>query len=143
MVTFDLVRNQSGKQVFCCEHIYAATHFMPRKEFVMFALISAFVESATRSRNHGSAIRALAERRLRTSRYLALRNISCNYLDGVLVLRGCLPTYYLKQVAQVAVSHLEGVVRIDNQILVMSVQDQEDGPQSSFALRPVLVISGN
>jgi hypothetical protein len=86
----------------------------------------AFAESTTRSRTHQATLGELAEKRLRTSRYPALKDISCNYLSGVLILRGCLPTYYLKQVAQVAVAHLEGVVRIDNQILVMGVPDHED-----------------
>jgi osmotically-inducible protein OsmY len=40
------------------------------------------------------------------------------------VLKGCLPTYYLKQVAQEAVDHLEGVVPIDNQIEVLSPVSQ-------------------
>jgi osmotically-inducible protein OsmY len=62
----------------------------------------------------------LAERRLRSSSYPALRNISCEYLNGVLVLRGCVETYYLKQVAQEVVAHLEGVGRIDNQLQVVT-----------------------
>jgi hypothetical protein len=37
----------------------------------------------------------------------------------VLVLRGRLPTYYLKQVAQEAVAHLEGVQGVENQIQVV------------------------
>jgi osmotically-inducible protein OsmY len=41
-------------------------------------------------------------------------------LDGVLVLRGCLPTYYLKQVAQEVVVSVQGVERIDNQIQVVT-----------------------
>jgi osmotically-inducible protein OsmY len=59
-----------------------------------------------------------AESRLRCNSYLALRNVSCEYREGVLTLRGCLPTYYLKQVAQAAVDHLEGVHRIVNEIEV-------------------------
>ncbi len=60
----------------------------------------------------------LAERCLQCNSYPPLRNISCDYLNGVLVLRGCVDTYYLKQVAQAAVARLEGVERIDNQIQV-------------------------
>jgi osmotically-inducible protein OsmY len=59
-----------------------------------------------------------AESRLRAHSYLALKNISCDYRDGVLTLRGCLPTYYLKQVAQAAVGQLDGVQRIVNEIEV-------------------------
>src|SRR5262245_4360370 len=53
-----------------------------------------------------------AESRLRHNSYLALKNVHCDYCEGVLTLRGCLPTYYLKQVAQSVVAHVEGVQRI-------------------------------
>jgi len=61
-----------------------------------------------------------AESVLRRNPYVALKNVSCDYRDGVLTLIGCLPTYYLKQIAQEAVARLEGVVRIDNRIEVVS-----------------------
>ncbi len=62
----------------------------------------------------------LAEQGLRHNSYLALRNVSCEDHEGVLVLRGCLPSYYLKQVAQEIVAHLPGVGRVDNQIEVVT-----------------------
>ena len=65
-------------------------------------------------------IQGMAEGCLRSNPYLALKNVSCDWLDGVLVLRGCLPTYYLKQVAQEVVASLQGVDRIDNQIQVVT-----------------------
>jgi len=66
-----------------------------------------------------------AEARLRSNPYLALKNVSCDWRpgdkeDGVLVLSGCLPSYYLKQVAQTVVAQVEGVQRIDNRIQVVS-----------------------
>lgn len=61
-----------------------------------------------------------AENRLRKNAYLVLRNISCEFRDGILILRGCLPTYYLKQIAQSVVFGVAGVERIDNQIEVRS-----------------------
>jgi hypothetical protein len=60
-----------------------------------------------------------AEGLLRAHCYLALQNISCDYREGVLTLRGCLPTYYLKQVAQAAVGQLGGVQRLVNEIDVL------------------------
>jgi CheY-like chemotaxis protein len=60
-----------------------------------------------------------AENRLRRHRYLALRHVSCECHDGVLTLRGCLPTYYLKQLAQAAVVGIEGVERIENEIEIV------------------------
>jgi osmotically-inducible protein OsmY len=65
-------------------------------------------------------ITEMAERKLHSKPYLALKNVSCDWLDGVLVLRGCLPSYYLKQVAQEVVARLEGVDGIDNQIQVVN-----------------------
>lgn len=60
----------------------------------------------------------LAESRLRSNSYLALRNISCEYRDGALILRGRVPSYYLKQIAQQVVATIAGVSPIVNQIEV-------------------------
>jgi CheY-like chemotaxis protein len=64
-------------------------------------------------------LREAAENRLRGNPYLALKNISCECRAGVLTLRGCLPSYYLKQIAQSAVAHLNGVHGINNEIEVV------------------------
>jgi CheY-like chemotaxis protein len=64
-------------------------------------------------------ISEVAERRLHSHLYLALKNLSCAYHAGVLTLPGWLPTYYLKQLAQAAVAQIEGVERVDNQIEVL------------------------
>jgi hypothetical protein len=60
----------------------------------------------------------LAEGCLWRNPYLAL-DVSCACRGGVLVLRGCLPSHYLKQLAQEVVARLEGVQSIDNQIQVV------------------------
>ena len=65
-------------------------------------------------------LRELAEGCLRRNPYLALKSVSCEWRDGVLVLRGCLPSYYLKQVAQEVVARLDGVQAVDNQIQVVT-----------------------
>jgi osmotically-inducible protein OsmY len=59
-----------------------------------------------------------ARRCLRDSRYGALRWISCECDDGVLLLRGHLPSFYLKQHAQEAVAGVEGVTQVVNEIEV-------------------------
>jgi hypothetical protein len=61
-----------------------------------------------------------AESCLRSNSYLALKNVTCDYHEGVLTLRGCLPSYYLKQIAQTAVARVVGAVRIVNEIEVIS-----------------------
>jgi hypothetical protein len=73
-----------------------------------------------------SQIAEVAESRLRGNGYLALRSISCTFDRGALVLRGYVPTYFLKQVAQEVVSKIDGVRAVDNRIEVA------DGPYGYF-----------
>lgn len=65
-----------------------------------------------------TGVKEAAERCLRGNPYLALKNLTCEYRNGVLVLGGYLPTYHLKQLAQEAVAHLDGVERVENGIQV-------------------------
>jgi osmotically-inducible protein OsmY len=68
-----------------------------------------------------SAIAERAESELRRNPYVALKNIACEHRDGVLILSGCLPTYYLKQLAQEAVFRVQGVERVENRIEVLAL----------------------
>ncbi len=56
-----------------------------------------------------------AKDRLRRTSYRALRALSCEYDHGVLFLRGQLPSYYQKQLAQEAVIGLAGVAQVVNE----------------------------
>ena len=71
-------------------------------------------------------IEEAAESQLRRSGYLVLRDIGCTCREGVVTLRGCLPTYYLKQIAQHVVTELEGVCGIINQIEVLAPSRRDD-----------------
>lgn len=70
---------------------------------------------------------AMEDRRIRekvtellgTHPYLVLREISCDCQDGTLVLKGNLPSYFLKQVAQSIAMTAEGVREIYNAIEVL------------------------
>jgi len=62
----------------------------------------------------------VAESRLRNSQYAALKHVWCEYCDGVLILRGRLPSHYLKQVAQSLVQDLEGILGVLNEIEVQT-----------------------
>lgn len=86
----------------------------------MYSVLDQPGRTATcRERGHDSGAAEQAEGQLRRSSYLALRSISCECRDGTLILRGCLPSYYLKQQAQAAVARVEGVGSITNEIEVL------------------------
>lgn len=59
-----------------------------------------------------------AQIRLQHSPYRAIRNVHCRFDDGVLTLRGKVPTFHYKQLAQTAVAEIEGVREILNEIVV-------------------------
>jgi len=61
----------------------------------------------------------LAQQCLEKSPYMTVRNVSCAFEGGVLFLRGRLPSYYHKQLAQEAVAELVGVAEIVNQTEVV------------------------
>jgi osmotically-inducible protein OsmY len=74
-----------------------------------------------RSRVDGSEeVIQCVRKSLGESAYHVLRTVSFCYERGVLFLRGQLPTYFHKQLAQEAVRRILGVTRIVNQIEVMS-----------------------
>ncbi len=65
-------------------------------------------------------IEEAASVRLQHSPYRAIRRITCKFNDGVLVLQGRVATFHYKQLAQVAVSEIDGVLKIRNNIEVAS-----------------------
>ena len=70
-------------------------------------------------RKDGNDVAKAAEARLRTSPFPALRNVSCECDDGVLILDGRLGSYYHKQLAQETVRGVEGVVQVVNRTEVV------------------------
>ena len=73
-------------------------------------------ESKRHSDSHRIAVAAKA--RLRQSLYSSLQGISCECDDGVLILRGQVPNFFQKQLAQESIRHLKGVAQVVNQIEV-------------------------
>ena len=61
----------------------------------------------------------LAETLLQAKLDWSAREVSYEYDDGLLVLRGTLASYYQKQLAQEAVRNLEGVSHVRNEIQVL------------------------
>ena len=62
--------------------------------------------------------------RLSRSAYSQMGRVVATYQHGILVLRGCLPSQYLKQVAQELVNGVEGVNAVINQIEVRVAADR-------------------
>jgi osmotically-inducible protein OsmY len=62
--------------------------------------------------------REQAQSRLLKTGYLALREVALDLVDGQLTLRGSVPSYFLKQVAQSAVIGTSGVHTVVNEIVV-------------------------
>lgn len=60
-----------------------------------------------------------AEDLLQRAPYFALRGVRCEDHEGVLILRGRVLNYHMKQVAQVLVAQLNEVELIDNRIEVL------------------------
>jgi osmotically-inducible protein OsmY len=60
-----------------------------------------------------------AQALLRASSYRSLGAIVCDYYRGALRLRGNVPSYYLKQIAQSLVLALPGVDRLHNELTVV------------------------
>jgi len=63
------------------------------------------------------AMEAKARAELGKSSYSPVRQVSCEVCDCMLTLRGRLPSFFLKQIAQ-TVARIEGIVGVDNQVEV-------------------------
>jgi hypothetical protein len=61
----------------------------------------------------------LARERLAGSSYPALRGLRCHFHEGVLTVRGQLPSYHLRQVAWKLVSDLPGVKEFVDRVEVV------------------------
>ncbi len=72
------------------------------------------------SRRNGRSNPALEARdRILHHPHLAVQRIWCDYSQQTLILRGHVPSFYLKQLAQTAVAGLEGVDQVVNEIEVL------------------------
>ena len=67
---------------------------------------------------HFDGIEEAATDCLRKSRYHDVRRVFCEYDHGTLFLRGRLPSFHQKQVAQEAVARVKWVTQVVNEIEV-------------------------
>jgi osmotically-inducible protein OsmY len=64
-------------------------------------------------------IAEMAQTALRRSSYFELHGVSCDFSGGILTLRGRVPSYHLKQLAQATVADVPGVVEVHNHVEVV------------------------
>jgi osmotically-inducible protein OsmY len=64
-------------------------------------------------------VRSAALRALRQSAHPALRRLSVEETDNALVIKGSVPSYYLKQLAQETVKAISGDRQLVNQVQVV------------------------
>jgi hypothetical protein len=69
---------------------------------------------------HVSAIADIATACLHTKSPRAFRDVSCEYDEGTIILRGRSSSYYDKQIAQETVRGIDGVNQVVNEIEVLS-----------------------
>ena len=80
-------------------------------------------------------IAEIAQQALRRSSYFELRNLSCDFSGGILTLRGRVPSYHLKQLAQASVAEVPGVVEVHNRVEVVSpAPSRNDGRRGRGAV---------
>jgi osmotically-inducible protein OsmY len=69
--------------------------------------------------NLGDQITMDAKQRIVHQPHLSVQRIWCDFDAGRLILRGQVPSYYFKQLAQEAVADLDGVDQVVNEIEVL------------------------
>ncbi len=74
------------------------------------------------------ALRGAVLRRLSASGYVSLRALRCEVAGAVVILRGALPSYYLKQMAQTLVLRLTGVRGVTNLVEVRRTEPAPGEP---------------
>lgn len=73
---------------------------------------------AGRAAQYAQQVGQLAHAALCRSGYGPLADVQCDFNQGVLVLQGRVPSYYLKQMAQTLVTQLGEISHVDNRLEV-------------------------
>ena len=71
-------------------------------------------------RIRAQSVERAAQLRLAKTGYQTLRSVECSFRDGRIVLRGEVPSYYHKQLAQESIRNAPHIPQIVNQIEVVS-----------------------
>ncbi len=76
------------------------------------------IESRRRAEVRRAVEEAVRHRLSTESPYAIFRNVTYNFEDGLLTLRGEVPSFYVKQILQTRLRDIDGVSQIDNQVEV-------------------------
>jgi osmotically-inducible protein OsmY len=71
------------------------------------------------------ALLRAVQRALQSSPHPPLRSVQCAWHEGVLILRGNVPTFFCKQLAQTVARSVSGIEAISNGIQVASQHDRK------------------
>jgi hypothetical protein len=84
--------------------------------------------------NGDDPLRTTALKLLQSSGYAALRSLRCEVTEGVVMIHGVVPSYYLKQLAQATIQRLAGIQRVWNLVEVRRIEViwVEDRDEDSF-----------
>ena len=63
--------------------------------------------------------------RFRNCGHRSIGNVSCELLECTLTLHGIVPSFYLKQMAQVIAAQVDGVCELNNHIVVATQKSDE------------------
>jgi hypothetical protein len=77
-------------------------------------------QSKAPSLSEKEIVQTAAEVLLRESPYPEIRGVSCRFHEGVLTLRGQVPSYFLKQIAQTVVGGMDDIGEVNNQVEVVA-----------------------
>jgi len=69
---------------------------------------------------HPHSVERAARQRLAKTGYHKLKAVECSFRDGRIILRGAVPSYYHKQLAQESVRNSPHITQIVNDIEVLS-----------------------
>lgn len=84
--------------------------------------------------DEASGLHDLVATAMLCSGYASLLFVDIEVEQGRVILRGRVPTYHLKQVAQSLIKRLPGVSRVDNRLLVQRLVYREDDSLRCYPL---------
>lgn len=73
-------------------------------------------------------VETTATEKLRTTSHRLQRSVSCRYRDGALRLDGMAPSFFLKQMTQSLLQGIDGVMRVDNALVVVNAYGVSSEP---------------